>query len=238
MSEHPSGATRASARRTKRASRAPVVSLPLAAIPRATYRVQLHRDFTFADVTAARAVPRRTRDKPCVLLAVSQGETGEPARLRHRRPPGAQSRDRNARGLRAHGERVVAPWHEPSLRPRSQSHRDHGRRQYVVDGRAGERAGIGLRRVFRHRLDAAGPRSRRQGARPGARVLLWNGARTRRDRAALRARDGRLRHSLFRASLSARSANLSAGARRGARRRACGARTPRARRNSSASCTR
>ena len=52
MSEHPSGATRASARRTKRASRAPVVSLPLAAIPRATYRVQLHRDFTFADVTA------------------------------------------------------------------------------------------------------------------------------------------------------------------------------------------
>ena len=30
----------------------PRVPLPLAAIPRATYRVQLHRDFTFADLTA------------------------------------------------------------------------------------------------------------------------------------------------------------------------------------------
>jgi (1->4)-alpha-D-glucan 1-alpha-D-glucosylmutase len=33
-------------------TREPVVALPLAAIPRATYRVQLHRDFRFADVTA------------------------------------------------------------------------------------------------------------------------------------------------------------------------------------------
>ena len=32
--------------------RTPVVALPLATIPRATYRVQLHRDFTFNDVTA------------------------------------------------------------------------------------------------------------------------------------------------------------------------------------------
>src|SRR3569623_1510953 len=34
------------------ATRAPVVPLALDAIPRATYRVQLHRDFTFADVAA------------------------------------------------------------------------------------------------------------------------------------------------------------------------------------------
>jgi (1->4)-alpha-D-glucan 1-alpha-D-glucosylmutase len=33
-------------------SREPVVPLPLAAIPRATYRMQLHRDFTFVDVAA------------------------------------------------------------------------------------------------------------------------------------------------------------------------------------------
>jgi (1->4)-alpha-D-glucan 1-alpha-D-glucosylmutase len=39
------------ARRRDRAPREDV-PLPLAAIPRATYRVQLHRDFTFADVTA------------------------------------------------------------------------------------------------------------------------------------------------------------------------------------------
>jgi (1->4)-alpha-D-glucan 1-alpha-D-glucosylmutase len=42
----------ASRRPNMRARRAPVVPLPLAAIPRATYRVQLHRDFTLADVTA------------------------------------------------------------------------------------------------------------------------------------------------------------------------------------------
>jgi (1->4)-alpha-D-glucan 1-alpha-D-glucosylmutase len=35
----------------KRSPRPPVVPLPVAAIPRATYRVQLHRDFTFAHVT-------------------------------------------------------------------------------------------------------------------------------------------------------------------------------------------
>jgi (1->4)-alpha-D-glucan 1-alpha-D-glucosylmutase len=40
------------AARVPHGSRQPVVALPLAAIPRATYRVQLHRDFTFADVTA------------------------------------------------------------------------------------------------------------------------------------------------------------------------------------------
>ena len=33
-------------------TRAPVVPLPAEAIPRATYRVQLHHDFTFRDVTA------------------------------------------------------------------------------------------------------------------------------------------------------------------------------------------
>ena len=33
-------------------TREPIIALPLSLIPRATYRVQLHRDFTFADVTA------------------------------------------------------------------------------------------------------------------------------------------------------------------------------------------
>lgn len=39
-------------RRSRRGRREPVVPLPVSAIPRATYRVQLHRHFTFADVTA------------------------------------------------------------------------------------------------------------------------------------------------------------------------------------------
>ena len=43
--------SRARAPRGQRAG-GPRVPLPLAAIPRATYRVQLHRDFTFADLTA------------------------------------------------------------------------------------------------------------------------------------------------------------------------------------------
>ena len=44
-------AAREPARKRDSARRA-AVALPLAAIPRATYRVQLHRDFTFRDVTA------------------------------------------------------------------------------------------------------------------------------------------------------------------------------------------
>jgi (1->4)-alpha-D-glucan 1-alpha-D-glucosylmutase len=38
--------------RRRRGARTPIVPLPLRAIPRATYRFQLHRDFGFADVTA------------------------------------------------------------------------------------------------------------------------------------------------------------------------------------------
>ena len=45
------GAAGSGARRRRRAERAAAVTLPLAAIPRATYRVQLHREFTFNDVT-------------------------------------------------------------------------------------------------------------------------------------------------------------------------------------------
>jgi hypothetical protein len=46
--------------RDKRPRRTPMVMLGLDAIPRATYRVQLHREFRFADVTALVRTWRRS----------------------------------------------------------------------------------------------------------------------------------------------------------------------------------
>ena len=87
-------ARRAARARAARGAAGPAAS---ANIPRATYRLQLHGDFTFRDATALRALPRRARRQPRVLLALPARAAGQHARLRHRRPRRAQPRDRHAR---------------------------------------------------------------------------------------------------------------------------------------------
>ena len=67
---------------------------PPTMIPRATYRLQLHKGFGFDAMIAVRPLPGRARRQPCLLLALSQGTSGQPARLRHRRSQRAQSRAR------------------------------------------------------------------------------------------------------------------------------------------------
>ncbi len=67
-----------------------------AIVPRATYRLQLHRDFRFADAMALRALPGRARHQPPVHLAAAERASRQPARLRRGRPRHAESRTRHA----------------------------------------------------------------------------------------------------------------------------------------------
>ena len=69
--------------------------------PRATYRLQLHAGFTFADAAAARAVPRRARHQPSLPVADPAGRAGHDARLRRRRSRARERRARRRGGLRA-----------------------------------------------------------------------------------------------------------------------------------------
>ena len=66
--------------------------------PRATYRLQFHKDFTFDDARRDRALSRAARDQPRLRLADPEGAARLDPRLRHRRPrrdqPGARRRGR------------------------------------------------------------------------------------------------------------------------------------------------
>ena len=80
-------------------------------MPRATYRLQLHGGFPFAERRRAGALPGGARHQPPLLLAVPARAAGQPARLRHRRPRRAQPRARqrattstgSSSALHAHG---------------------------------------------------------------------------------------------------------------------------------------
>ena len=116
----------------------------------------------------------------------------------------------SARGLRALRRRAARPRHGADPRLRAQPHGHHGRRQRLVDGRARERRGLGVRRLLRHRLAPAKPELRDKVLLPVLGdhygVVLERGELE----LALRARGGLLRGLLPRASLPARAAHLSA----------------------------
>ena len=120
----------------------------------ATYRLQLHGQFRFADATAL--VPYLAE------LGVSHVYASpflhrQHARLRCGRPRRHQSRDRH-RGRPAPAARHAAPPRDgPRDRRGAQPHGRPARRQPVVAGRAREGQGLTLRQVLRHRL-AARPR--------------------------------------------------------------------------------
>ena len=89
------------ARPTRRAARCPwrrfrwsssAVSSSVA--PRATYRLQLHAGFTFADAAAARRLPRRPRGQPPLQLARAAGRARQHPRLRRRGPLAGERRAR------------------------------------------------------------------------------------------------------------------------------------------------
>ena len=139
-----------------RSRAAAAAATPAAArVPRATYRLQLHHDFTFDDATRVAAVPRAARREPRLLLADPARARRQPARLRHRRPRRDQPRDRRPRGLRALRRGAARARHGPDARPGAQPHGRARRRQRVVARRARERPGVALRAVLRHRLAAA-----------------------------------------------------------------------------------
>ena len=101
-----------------------------------------------------RRLSRRAGHQPPLQLALSAGRRGQHAWLRRRRPPprqrGARRREAHARFCEALGSRA-----RPGARHRAQPHGDHGRREPVVVGRAGERPGQPLRRLLRRRLGPA-----------------------------------------------------------------------------------
>ncbi len=137
----------------------------------------------------------------------------------------------SARGVRALRAGAPGPWHGTDHRPRAQPHGRHGRRQPLVDRRARERPGVGLRRLLRHRLGAGRSGAAGQGAGAGAGRSLRPRARARRAQARLRAGRRRLRVALLRASLSGRPARVSAHPRaRAASAAGAGGRRHRARR--------
>ena len=72
----------------------------LAIIPRATYRLQFNREFSFQAGDRAGALSGRTRRQPLLRLALPQGAAGQQPWLRHRRSRRAQSGNRHAAGLR------------------------------------------------------------------------------------------------------------------------------------------
>ena len=89
-----------------------VTALALVMIPRATYRLQLHKGFGFDGRGALRAVPAALGVSHAYLSPYSQGACRAAPRLRHRRSQSAQSRarrraphsgscDRGAEGARA-----------------------------------------------------------------------------------------------------------------------------------------
>ena len=109
--------TRASSpRRAASSPRSPPLSRPKGAAPdaaasalaapppRATYRLQFHKDFTFDDAAAIVPYLARLGHQPRLCLADPQGAARLDARLRHRRPlghqPGARRRGRVLPSLR------------------------------------------------------------------------------------------------------------------------------------------
>ena len=131
-----------------------------AQIPRATYRLQLNAGFTFADATAL--VPY------LAALGVSHLYCSPYFRARAGSTHGYDVVDHNAfnpeigerRGLRAPGGHAARPRHGPHRRHRAEPRRHPRRRQRLVDGRARERPGLGVRRLLRHRLGPRQPRPR------------------------------------------------------------------------------
>ena len=63
-------------------------------IPLATYRLQLNRDFTFAQATAIVPYLSDTRHQPLLYLSLPKGPSRQHARLRHRGSQLVQSRNR------------------------------------------------------------------------------------------------------------------------------------------------
>ena len=153
-----------------------------AIIPRATYRVQLHREFTLRARPGAGALSGRPGREPSVLLAVPARARRQPARLRHRRPPVDQSGDRHAAPT---SMRLVAELHRHGLahadRRGAQPHGRAGARQRLVARRARVRRGVGVCRVLRHRLASGRPEPARPRAAADSRRPIRPGAGARRS---------------------------------------------------------
>ena len=124
------------------------------AVPR---RLRLRR------CAAGAALPAASGREPCVLLAAHARTGGQPARLRRRRARRDQPRAGRPRRLRALPRRGARAGPRAAAGPGTQPH-GHRQRQRLVDGRAGERPGLAVRALLRHRLAAGGSRARGQGA--------------------------------------------------------------------------
>ena len=211
------------ASRRERASTAKRATRPIArASARAMRRARPRDPARDLSRAAARRLPLRRRDRagslsrgarhqPPVLLALparaaraaATATTSSTTRCSIRRSARATDFDAMVDALARHGMSHlcdVVPNHMAIM----------GQRQRVVDGRARERPGVGLRRVLRHRLAAAGSRPRRQGAGAGARRSLRRRARARRARARASSAKRRVRRPLPRASVADRSARMRA----------------------------
>ena len=125
-----------------------------AIVPRATYRLQLHRDFTFARRSRAGAVPGRLGISHLYLspfLRARPGSTHGYDIVDH----GELNPELGTReDFDAPRRRPARPRHGAAARHRAEPHGRAGRRQRLVARRARERPGVGLRRVLRHRLGA------------------------------------------------------------------------------------
>ena len=178
------------------------------AIPLATYRLQLSKDFGFDARRAARALSQGARRHASLCLAVPQGAA------RQRRT--ATTSSITTRSIRSSAARRPSRVSSDALKDADlglildfvPNHMAVGCRQRLVARRAGMGPQVAARGLVRHRLGAAALPPRRRRAAAGARQALWRGADRGRDRAEVRSAGGQLLGLVFRSSLSDQSAAL------------------------------
>ena len=109
-------------------------------VPRATYRLQFNKTFTFDDAVAVLPYLKQLGVSHVYCSPILKGAAGQHARLRHRRPRRDQPRARRRGRLRALLGGAARARHGPAPRHGAQPHGRARRRQRLVDGRAGKTA--------------------------------------------------------------------------------------------------
>ena len=134
-------------------------------VPSATYRFQFNSEFTFRDAQAL--IPYLDDAGHQRLLRLA--DPARPAPAAPTATTSATTRQLNpALGgdaeFDAFAAALRAARHGPDPRRRAQPHGHRRRQQRLVDGRAGERPQLALRRLLRHRLAPGQGRAGKQGA--------------------------------------------------------------------------
>ena len=130
----------------------PASGSPAAVGPGIDLPVQFHAGFTFRDAARDRPLPARPRHHPLLRLALPQGRARAARTATTSPTTAAQPGDRHRGRLCRVAVGPARARAGPDPRHRAQPHGDPRQREPLVERRAGERPGLALRRLLRHRL--------------------------------------------------------------------------------------